>query len=363
MIATRISTMFKYLNLHRYFQNFSKFVNVFVGFGVILIGLILAISLPFSTISGLVASVFSICGTMIWFPALAELKNQDQADSLNKVKIDEAISNARFKWESEERQKIIDELRKTARVQLRENEDLQIQLANLKATQMTATSWRQQWEMVLLEVDHKISDWQEKRLYDADPTLLSRAESHIYRGLLDKSFTAKLGFNLDRLRVHVPDGSSTLLISIPEVSLVGVSKIRTDWRHKHVEVFLMEGSIRSGDRKIHDQHRGLQQAAEAQSKQLEARVNNGVDLEYLHDPVREMAKRILRSMLSPLHDDIQFVSELTVEGTPLPEYLDARRKDAETRLSQLRARQHEIFAKIEGDYSAPGASAYSGLQA
>lgn len=342
----KVIKVFRYLNIHKYLQKFSKFVNVMAGLGVVGLGLILA-SWMNAPLTGLIATAFSVCGTIIWFPALAEMKTQDQYQGSHKEEIDKAITTARLEWESDEQKKIIDQLRKTARKQLSENENLQMQVANLRATQMTATSLQQNWEMVLLEVDHKISDWQERRLYDSDSSTFSRAEHHVYRGLLDKSFTAKLGFSLDLLRVHVPEGSSTLLVSMPAVALVGVSKINTNWRHKHVEVCLLEGTVRGGERQIHDQYRGLQQAADTQSRELEARVNNGVDLEYLHEPVREMAKRILRSMLSPLHNDIQFVPELSVHGTSLAEYLEARRIDAESRLTELKHRQLELLEQME----------------
>lgn len=344
---TKIIKLLRYLNIQQYFQKFSKIANAIIGLGIVAIGLILANWMPISFLGGLVATVFSVCGTAIWFPALTEMKTQDQFHGSNKDEIDKAVASARLIWESDEQKKIIDQLRKTTRAQLREKEELQIQVANLKATQMTATSWQQNWEMVLLEVDHKISDWQERRLYDSDSSTFSRAEHHIYRGLLDKSFTAKLGFSLDLLRVHVPEGSSTLLVSMPAVALVGVSNIKTDWRHKHVEVCLLEGSVRAGERRIHDQYRGLQHAADLQSRELETRVNRGVDLEYLHEPVQEMAKRILRSMLSPLHHDIQFVSELSVSGTSLAEYLERRRTDAENRLTQLQTRQFELIEQME----------------
>ncbi len=346
-MITKIAPLLKNLNFQRYLGKFSKLVNVLIGFAAIAVGLMLANWMPLSILAGLVATVFSILGTIIWFPALAEMKTQDQFQGLTKHQIDQAVASARLKWESEEQEKVIEQLRKTTRAQLRENEDLQMQLANLKATQMTATSWQQNWEMVLLEVDHKISDWRERQLYDSDPTVFSRAEHHIYRGLLDKTFTAKLGFSLDRLRVHVPEGSSTLLVSMPAVALVGVSKVKTDWRHKHVEVCLLEGTLRSGQRQIHDQHRGIEKAADSQFKDLEARVNNGIDLEYLHQPVREMAKRILKSMLSPLHHDIQFVAELSVPGVSLADYLEERRANAEGRLRELKEKQFELLERME----------------
>lgn len=324
----------------------SQSTNFAVGFGLLGVGLIVASWIPLSFLAAVVASVSSVVGTMIWLPAATGMKTPDQALQLDNKRIDDAVSKARLEWESDSKSQLIEDLRGKTAAQFRENEDLQKQIANLRATQMTATSWQRDWEMVLLEVDHKISDWQEQRLHEADSSTFSRAETHVYRGLLEKSFKAKLGFSLERLRVHQPPGSTTLLVSMPKVALVGISNIQTDWRHKHIEVSLTDGTIRSSERRIDDKHPRLTGAAEEQSKYLEARVNNGVDLQYLHAPVSEMAKRILHSMLGPLGHDIQFVAELAVPGVTLDEFLNARRLEAEERLTRLQARQQQVLASI-----------------
>lgn len=327
-------------------NRFSKATNVLVGFGLVFAGFMAASWIPLSMLAAGVAAVTAMVGTVIWYPALLEMKTPSEAERVDQARIDMAIAGARLKWEAEEKDRVIHELRGQAKSHLKENEDLQRKIAELRATQMAASSWKQDWEMVLLEVDHKVTDWQERRLKESEATRFARGETHVYRGLLDKAFKAKLGFSLEKLRVHMPAGSETLLVSMPDVALVGISDIRTDWRHKHIEVSRTEGTVRSGERLIDDKHPSLLMAAEDQSRDLELRVNEGMDLSYLHDPVCEMAKRVLRSMLAPLCRDVQFVTELNGPGVSLDEFLDAHRHATEVRLAQLHARQQQVLASI-----------------
>lgn len=332
--------------LRGFARRFSKTTNVLVGFALVMAGLLAASWMPLSLLAACIASISAIAGTVIWYPALMDMSTPAESKGVEARQVQAAVAAARLQWEAEEKDRVIDDLRGRARSQLVENENLQREIAELRATQMAASSWKQDWEMVLLEVEHKITDWQERQLHEIEASTFSRGETHIYRGLLDKAFKAKLGFSLDRLRVHMPVGSSTLLVSVPDVSLVGISDIRTDWRHKHVEVSRAEGTVRGGERLLDGKHPSLAHAAEVQSAALEQRVNCGVDLAYLHEPVREMAKRILRSMLAPICRDVEFVQELHSPGVPLDQFLESQRMAAEERLGRLQARQQQALAAI-----------------
>jgi hypothetical protein len=335
------------INVPQYFQNFSTRIQQTVGVAIIGFGLVFSYLISIPLVTPLIAWVITLFGASILFPAVLQSKLQSGDGSATKQQIDTAVAHARIQWEADEQKKLSDRLRKDLSKQLQENEDLQLQMANLKATQMVATSWQQNLQMVLLEVNHTISDWRERHTQSSESSTLSRGKSHIYRGLLDKTFTAKLGFNLERLRVHVPNGSSTLLITLPEVDLVGVSNIQTVWRHKHLEVSLAKSSIRSGERQIHDEHPDLNQEAEEQARILESRVNAGGNLQYLHPAVQELAKRILRLILGPIHSRIEFVSELSADGTTLTEYLHHRHKEAEERIKQIESQQQQLLEQLD----------------
>jgi len=230
----------------------------------------------------------------------------------------------------------------------RERTNLERQLRRQESMRVNVDSLRPVLKLALLEVDAAITDFYSRELYRTAPDPPRRGELQEYIGVVEASFKASLGVDLQQVRLR-EDEAGRVVISGITSKFQGFSNLHEDWKLKEVRQRKWGGLWRGFYRVLPDDSRVTDMTID-QRRSLVNRIGQGIDFAALDGGVKRIAREYLAVILSPLQRELVFVEADDLPGVPLLEFLQRHNRQVDGEIDQLTRRLEDGRKKLLEEY-------------
>ncbi len=228
-----------------------------------------------------------------------------------------------------------------------ERDNLEREVRRLESMRLSTDRLKGVLKLALLEYDGVIKDFCHQELSNVpSDDIWGGEEMHEYVGLVEASFKAFLGVDLQKVKLR-PEGETRLVVSGISSEFQGLSSLAEEWQLKEVRVKKYGRPLKWGDvYKIVQNDPRLADLIIAQRRSLQERLNSGIDFSNLDAAIKNLAREMLVLLLAPLHKELVFVDGDDPAGLPLLEFLEAHNKqiDSQTRVLEEKRRSLESRA-------------------
>jgi len=285
---------------------------IFLGVVIIAVAVVYAYTIPAKIVAVVTAAAGSIVGTGLCCLAGPKLF-QTRAPSRHQA------------------QEAADRLLAENRRLEMERDNLEREVRRLEGMRLSTDRLKGVLRLALLEYDGVIKDFchQELSRVPSDD-IWGGEEMHEYVGVVEASFKAFLGVDLQKVKLR-QDGGTRIVISGISSEFQGLSSLAEEWKLKEVRVKKYGRPLKWGDvYKIVQNDPRLADLIIAQRRSIQERINSGIDFSNLDAAIKNLAREMLALLLSPLHKELVFVDGDDPAGLPLLEFLEAHNKQIDS---------------------------------
>jgi hypothetical protein len=322
----------------------SLMVVMLGGVVVIAASIAYASSLPDQMPSIAIAAIGSILGTAIVCLMFLKL-TQAGVDQRVQVLKTTLQREARLEASIEKVREAAEQLLERTRSVERERNELERKIQRLENMRVNIDSARAILRLVLLEVDAVIKDFYRKELSKKLPEDLQRGELHEYVGVVEASFKASLGVDLQKVKLR-EDDDNRIVISGLSSEFQGLSDLSEDWKLFEVRVRKWGGVLPDAYKILPNDEKVADLTIE-QRNSLQKRINSGIDFVNLDAAIKRIAKEILAMLLSSLQKELVFVEQDDQPGMQLIKFLEAHNRQ----IDLLKSNLEEQKSRLEGQRS------------
>jgi len=204
------------------------------GVVVIAASVAYASSVPVEMQSIAIAAIGSIVGTAVvclTLPKLAQAKVDQHLQDLKTTLQEEARLEASLDKVREAAEQLVEKTRSLER----ERNELERKIQRLENMRVNVDGARAILRLALLEIDAVIKDFYRKELSHKPPDDIQRGELHEYVGVVEASFKASLGMDLQKVKLR-EDDDHRIVVSGLSSEFQGLSDLSEDWELFEVRV-------------------------------------------------------------------------------------------------------------------------------
>jgi hypothetical protein len=293
------------------------------GVVVIAASVAYASSVPVEMQSIAIAAIGSIVGTAVvclTLPKLAQAKVDQHLQDLKTTLQEEARLEASLDKVREAAEQLVEKTRSLER----ERNELERRIQRLENMRVNVDGARAILRLALLEIDAVIKDFYRKELSHKPPDDIQRGELHEYVGVVEASFKASLGMDLQKVKLR-EDDDHRIVVSGLSSEFQGLSDLSEDWELFEVRVRKWGGVLPDAYKILPNDERVADLTIE-QRNSLQKRINSGIDFVHLDAAIKRIAREILAVLLSPLQKELVFVEQDDQPGRRLLKFLEAHNK-------------------------------------
>jgi hypothetical protein len=317
------------------------------GVVVIAASIAYAPSLPLEMQSIAIAAIGSILGTAVvclMLPKLTQARVDQHLQALKTTLQEEARLEASLDKVREAAEQLVEKTRSLEQ----ERNELERKMQRLENMRVNTDGARAILRLALLEIDAVVKDFYRKELSHKPPDDLQRGELHEYVGVVETSFKASLGMDLQKVRLR-EDDDHRIVVSGLSSEFQGLSDLSEDWKLFEVRVRKWGGVLPDTHKILPNDERVADLTIE-QRNSLQKRINSGIDFVHLDAAIKRIAREILAVLLSPLQKELVFVEEDDQPGSRLMKFLEAHnnqidllKRDLEEQKSQLDRQRNRLL--------------------
>ena len=222
---------------------------------------------------------------------------------------------------------------------------VEAEISQLMQTRVNVNSFKPIMKLGVLETDSVIRDFRREKLHEETPGRLQRGELHEFVGVLTVEFKARFGVDLEKL-LFWDAGDNTLMVSGMKSEFQGFMNQKKEWNLAEVRIHKYGGTLPE-DNQIAKGDSRLIQHRDQQERDLEQRINNGMQFQSLDSLIQRWAAEWIRVLLAPLGKEIVFLDETKSGSVGLLEYLADYDKRIENKVSDLKRKRSELLGYLD----------------
>jgi hypothetical protein len=222
---------------------------------------------------------------------------------------------------------------------------MEAEISRLMHTRVNVNSFKPIMKLGVLETDSVIRDFRREKLHEEAPGRLQRGELHEFVGVLTIEFKARFGVDLEKLKFW-DAGERTLMVCGMKSEFQGFMNQKKEWNLAEVRIQKYGGTLPE-DHQIAKGDSRLIQHRDRQERDLEQRINNGVEFQSLDSLIRRWAAELIRVLLAPLGKEILFVDEPRTSSAGLLDYLSAYDGSIDSKIIDLKKQRTELLGFLD----------------
>jgi hypothetical protein len=245
------------------------------------------------------------------------------------------------------------ELQEKVHNQTHEIHKLQVEKTRLETMRLDVNSITPVLKLVLLEMDCILKDFKREKMEIKEsiaPTILGmkvpfthdHEKMYEYIGLLTKTFQANIGIDLNKVRIALD--KDTIIVSGIQSEFMGTKNPKINWELYELRKFHKKDDKIKTYEIIDNESHKLSDAKDRQEREVEDRINNGVDLKHNEGSVERIGQQFIRLILKPINKEIKFSAIAPSENTfSLIEFIASHNREIESKISDLDTKAKQLL--------------------
>jgi hypothetical protein len=221
-----------------------------------------------------------------------------------------------------------------------ELENLQSEIESLKSTKLNVSSVGKILELGVAKATMNGTNVLIKK-FPKEDSIIGRDIQEEYLGILDYTYTAKLGINLQNVRLKDIDKNTIEVSGLITESLGNKNEARK-FRLAEIREIKFDSTFFDGSIEVIENSPKLSYEKDAHYDAMLARINAGTDLEQFHDYVLKYTQDFLELLLAPLKKNIRFECQQNQEGINIETYFLEHNTQLNNDLSRLEVNKQNI---------------------
>lgn len=312
----------------------STMIMLTIGMSVIIGSVGVSIMLiPTKLLAVIAASVGTFMGTTII------------ASSMTKV-MSQKLNDERQEKEKEIRARVALEngIAKSAEIE-NERNNLQNEINHLKNMKLDVNSISRIMDLGVAKADMTFRDFK-KVMLSKESSIISRDEIKEYIGLLECSYTAKLGVDLLKLKFsQTKDGY--IEVSGLKSETLGILNRDITWLMKEVRTLKTNSKWLPESYEIEENGKNLIEQSDIQAKQIDAMIEKGANLKHFDDYIIKLAKDFIILLLVPLQKEVIFVEQENYNAKELVHFLTENNNLIEEKMRILHTQSNNKILEMK----------------
>ena len=214
---------------------------------------------------------------------------------------------------------------------LKDKAKMAAELERVKSQQLQLQQINAVMKLTLLEVDVSLTDFKQTDLGSREKTLGGKTSTQ-YVGVLRKKAKAMLG--LDLAKIQVQQVGKELLVEQLYAQYQGVSTDSEEWLFRQLQVH--EDNLLFPNRiNISLEGADLLQASDAHREDLNARIQNGLELKAFDQAIEKMGEQWLKVMFVPMGLQVRVGAVNADKSMRLQDFLRQQQLEVDTAMRLL----------------------------
>jgi len=286
-------------------KNISNTLLLVLSLAIIISTIAVAIVLiPTKILAIVISSIGSILGALILSYTLNRVKEITKKDDEKNIK---------------EKVLLEQKLQEYEKIEL-DLQNAQSEIDSLKSMKLNISAVSKILELGVAEAEMTSTHYKHKVLKRAD-SKIGRDEETEYLGILEYNYTAKLGVNLQNVRIRNINNDTIEVSGIKTENLGFKEQNAPDWKIREIRTKKTNSVFASDETIINIKDERLQELCDTQDKEVKAQINNGFELNNFNVYVTRYAQDFISLLLSPLNKyRINFVEEQNLNGKTIESY-------------------------------------------
>lgn len=225
---------------------------------------------------------------------------------------------------------------------------VEAEITRLMQTRVNVNGFKPIIKLGVLETDSLVREFfdpDKHKLHEEAPRGPLRGELHEFAGVLKIEFKARFGVDLEALRFW-DVGDKTLMVSGMQSEFQGFMNLKKDWELAEIRIHKYGGTLPE-DHQIAKADSRLIQHREEHERDLQQRINNGMEFRNLDGLIKRWAGEWIRFLLAPLGKQILFVEETKAGSAGLLDYLSAYDGRIDSDIAERTKQRTELLGLLD----------------